>query len=323
MYDEVLPGFYRIIVPLPRNPLKELNSYVIKGKERTLIIDTGMNREECISAMSAGLQELQVDLSRTDFFITHLHADHYGLVGTLATESSKVYLPKPDADILIAEPGIWETYAHFAVKNGFPELEVQKAIQNHPGVKYSVKKWVKFHHLYDGDTLQVGDYTLKCIETPGHTPGHECLYDAANRLFIAGDHVLGDITPNISSFDTGENPLKEYLRSLDKVYNYDVKLVLPGHRTFFTTFRERIDELKRHHEVRANEALTILQADNNKTAYQVASKMTWDMVGEWDSFPVAQKWFATGEALAHLKYLEDEGKIHRRISGEKVIFSAG
>jgi glyoxylase-like metal-dependent hydrolase (beta-lactamase superfamily II) len=48
MIDEVLPNIYRIEVPLPRNPLRAINSYVIKGDDRALIVDTGMNREECV-----------------------------------------------------------------------------------------------------------------------------------------------------------------------------------------------------------------------------------------------------------------------------------
>ncbi len=91
MSQEVLPNLFRIEIPLPKNPLKAINSYVIKGTERNLMIDTGMYREECMKAMEAGLHELSVDLNVTDFFITHMHADHIGLVSSLATADSKVY----------------------------------------------------------------------------------------------------------------------------------------------------------------------------------------------------------------------------------------
>jgi hypothetical protein len=47
-------------------------------------------------------------------------------------------------------------------------------------------------------------------------------------------------------------------------------------------------------------------------AFQIASRMTWDIEAEnWDHFPVAQRWFATGEAIAHLRYLEEEKKVIR------------
>ena len=72
----------------PGNPLKALNCYVIKGKDRNLIVDTGFNRKECYEAMQQNLEELAVDLGKTDIFLTHLHADHTGLVARLASESS-------------------------------------------------------------------------------------------------------------------------------------------------------------------------------------------------------------------------------------------
>jgi len=60
------------------------------------------------------------------------------------------------------------------------------------------------------------------------------------------------------------------------------------------------------------EVLTILEkAPLN--AFQVASHMTWDIKADsWDQFPVAQRWFATGEAISHLRYLEEEGKLTRK-----------
>ena len=83
MIEEILPNLYRIEIPLPRNPLKYLNSYLIKGRERNLLIDTGFNQEECKTAMFEGLGKLEVNLEETDLFVTHLHADHTGLVSAL------------------------------------------------------------------------------------------------------------------------------------------------------------------------------------------------------------------------------------------------
>ncbi|MCJ7595328.1 MAG: MBL fold metallo-hydrolase, partial [Desulfobacterales bacterium] len=60
-----------------------------------------------------------------------------------------------------------------------------------------------------------------------------------------------------------------------------------------------------------------------KSGFQVASEMTWDISGEyksWESFPVQQKWFATGEAISHLRYLEEEGLVTREIRGGKILY---
>jgi glyoxylase-like metal-dependent hydrolase (beta-lactamase superfamily II) len=311
MIDEILPDLFKIKIPLPRNPLKYLNSYVVRGTDKNLVIDTGFNRKECLEAMKAGLSQLELDLRETDFLITHRHADHYGLVSKLVTDSSKVYFNGEDK-------GGWEARIQNARRNGFPEDQLRAAFHGHPGYKYGSETLPELTPLKDGHTIIVGDYFFKCIETPGHAEGHICLYDPDKRVFVSGDHILIDITPNIQCWSKDDNPLEDYLTSLDKVYDLEVDLVLPGHRRLFRNHRERIEELKRHHQERADEVLSIL-GRGPKNAFEVAGEMTWDIDCEsWDQFPVAQKWFATGEAIAHLRYVEGKGLVFRE-TGEQII----
>jgi len=174
--------------------------------------------------------------------------------------------------------------------------------------------------LREGDQIQIGSYSLRCVETPGHTRGHMCLYEPQAKIFFSGDHILNDITPNISLWSENDDPLRQYLRSLDKIIPYDIEWVLPGHRTVFRNHRRRIEELKEHHEIRTAEAASIL-AKGSQTAYEVASQMSWDIdCKSWDDFPLPQKWFAGGEAMAHLQYLQGQGKVVRELTGGKARF---
>jgi glyoxylase-like metal-dependent hydrolase (beta-lactamase superfamily II) len=319
MIEEILSNLYKIEIPLPNNPLKAINSYVIKNTDRNLIIDTGWNQEECMEAMQAGLTELGVDIRKTDFFITHLHADHFGLVSNLVTDTSKIYFNHPDADRFRSGFSL-DDFINFARLNGYPENELQTALQNHPGLKFRAKADLAFHILKEGDTISVGNYVFECIETPGHTLGHTCLYEPTKKILVSGDHVLNDITPNIQLWSDEWNPLEEYMASLDKIYKLDIELVLPGHRSIFKNCRGRIQELKHHHQSRLDEIISILEK-GGKNAFQVASKMTWDIVSDsWDLFPVSQKWFATGEAIAHLKYLKEKGIIRSEMRKQKIVF---
>jgi glyoxylase-like metal-dependent hydrolase (beta-lactamase superfamily II) len=323
MTEEVLPNLYRIEVPLPGNPLKTLNSYVIKTQKRNMIIDTGMNREECMTAMNLALKELDVDLGKTDFFITHMHADHLGLVTALATDTSTIYLNQQDADIVMLahNPEYWYAGLRFASLNGFPQKELKEALEKHPGYRYSAKGKMKFTAPTEGNVMNVGDYRFEYVETPGHTKGHTCLYEPERKILVAGDHILLDITPNISLWNYEQNLLKEYMTSLDKVCKLDVRLVLPGHRRIFGDSKKRIRELKEHHRTRTEEVLSILEK-GAMNAYQIASQMSWDIdCDSWDLFPVSQKWFATGEALAHLKYLDEKGIIKRESHSDRIEFS--
>jgi glyoxylase-like metal-dependent hydrolase (beta-lactamase superfamily II) len=322
MCEEILPNLFRNKIPLPESPLKYLNSYIIKDPARSLIIDTGLNRKECLEAMHKGLDTLGTDLSKSDIFITHLHADHFGLVSELATESTNIYFSRPDKELMESWEGFGAMVA-YAGQNGFPEDQLKAAIDKHPGAKYG-SDWIpETKVLDDGDVIDVGDYHFKCVATPGHTMGHTCLYEPDKKILVAGDHILIDITPNIQCWSDTDNHLKHYLASLDKVHKLQVDLVLPGHRRLIDNHRVRIEELKKHHALRLDEVLTILK-DGTMSAYEVASHMSWDIDCErWDQFPVAQKWFATGEALAHLRYLEEEAKVVRKRAAGTIKFTLG
>ena len=322
LLEEVLPRLFRAEIPLPNNPLKATNSYIIRGEERNLIIDTGMNRKECLEAFDAVIENLQLDLSKTDFFITHLHADHLGLVSELADASSRVFFNHPDAAIT-SFSDLWKLLFNSARKHGFSDKELEQALSRHPGYRYSPSKPVDYELLEEGDELAYGPYTFTCIHTPGHTPGHLCLYEQSQKIFVSGDHILGDITPNISAWDDQENPLQQYLQSLDKVDRMEIELVLPGHRRLLTDSRKRIKELKEHHRERLEEVLAIIKELGAGSAYQIAAQMQWDIVApDWKRFPITQKWFAIGEAIAHLRYLEEEKKIERREEEGTVLFHA-
>ena len=321
MIEEIKQSLFRVEIPLPNSPLKFLNSYVIRSSDRNLIVDTGLNRKECLEAMQSGLQQLDVDLTRTDFFITHLHADHFGLLSKLVSGTSRVFFNRPETELIEAS-GWWERMIAYAAKNGFPEKELREAIRSHPGREFG-SEWVpEINVLQDGDEIAAGEYRFQCVSTPGHSLGHTCLYESDKKILVAGDHILIDITPNIQCWSDDYNPLENYLASLDKVNELEIDLVLPGHRRLITDHRARIAELKEHHERRLREVLSILGGGNPRTAFQVASRMTWDIeCDSWEEFPRAQKWFATGEAIAHLRYLEAKGFITQKSAGGMTSYS--
>lgn len=320
MIEEIDNNLYKIEVPLPGSPLKTLNSYMIKDSKRNLVIDTGWNHEECLRVIQGSLKKLGMDVGKTDFFITHSHSDHLGLVSELAPDTATVYFSEIDANRVKA--GFhWDDLIHFARLSGFPEDGLQNVVHSHPGLKYGPKKDLAFHLLKEGDVIRVGDNMFQCIETPGHTRGHMCLFEPKKKIFVSGDLLLNDITPNIQLWSDDWNPLKEYLASLDKMYGFNIELVLTGHRSMIRNAKSRINELRSHHQKRLDEILTILK-NGHQNAYQIGSQMHWDLrYDSWDLFPILQKWFATGEAISHLKYLEEQKTIRKEIHNQKILFS--
>ena len=322
MIGEILPNIYKIEVPLPRSPLKATNSYLIKGRGRNLLIDTGWNREESKKALFAGLAALDVVLEETDILLTHVHADHSGLTAAVATEKSTLYCGEIDAELVNATgtTTYWSDIGVMFGVYGFPLADLSDAMRAHPGRRYNPGIQQVFTILRGNDVIEVGDYRFTCVETPGHTPGHICLYEPENKILISGDHILDDITPNITFEKRIEDPLGHYLHSLDKIDQMDISLVLTGHRRLIDNIHKRIDELKQHHQNRLNEVLDIL-GTGLRGAYNIAGKMTWDITAKsWELFPPAQKVFAVGEAVTHLEYLRHIGKVRRIETNGKIFF---
>lgn len=322
MIEEIASDFYRIEIPLPETLLKFVNSYVIRARERNLIIDTGMYNDKCFNVMQAALKKLDVDLKKTDFFITHCHGDHIGLVSRLTHAGSIVYINELEAQIIskIKTGVLLSEIKAFLLMSGFPEKDPKKILPPRVEREYKTRDTLPFRFVEDTDIIERGEYRFTCVKTPGHSKGHMCLYEPDKKILVAGDHILKDITPGIQGRVDSENPLKEYLSSLDKVYTLDIDTVLPGHRALFGNSKNRIEEIKEHHRQRNHEVLAILQ-EGSRNIYEVASQMTWNVdCDSWDSFPVVQSFFATGEAFAHLKYLEKKGEIQRKMEGQTAVY---
>ena len=320
MIEEIRDNIFRITVPMPKNPLKYLNAYVLRGPERSCLIDTGLNRDICQEALLAGLEELGMDISGLDVLVTHMHSDHSGLVPALYAQGANIFMSRADAEV-ITRPLDLTNIQHFALLNGLPRDQLQKAVDTHPGFKYRPQGEVEVQELGDTDTIHCAGLSLCCLLTPGHTSGHLCFYAPEKGLLFAGDMLLEEITPNISQWLPGKNPLGDYLHSLDRLQDLEVSLVLPGHRRLFADHRRRIQEIKNHHHKRLEEVKGIVDHRPGH-GYDIASCMTWDLdTTDWNKFPLAQKWFATGEALAHLSYLESLGEISKETSGEHQIWT--
>jgi glyoxylase-like metal-dependent hydrolase (beta-lactamase superfamily II) len=326
---EIVPGIVQLQIPIPNNPLGNLNAYVLKAKDGYMLVDAGWPTQETLDILIEKL--VGINLAPQDIktiFITHAHPDHLGLAGKFR-ELYGTEIMMHESEAPSAAPDRWELDDHiwkWLLLNGMPESDVE-VLKQKPWGGHQFTWRVEPDVLLKGDErLELESSYVEVLFTPGHSRGHLCLYDPKRKILLAGDHMLPVITPSINFYPRSiANPLGKFIDSLKKIQPLDVDIVLPAHQNIYYSFQERIDELIKHHEERAGELLEAL-GSSSKTAYQIMLDMTWvsissEVVRGRELEPM-QQMSASAETLAHLEYLRVQGFIERTIVDDKASFKS-
>ncbi len=83
--------------------------------------------------------------------------------------------------------------------------------------------------LEDGDELDLAGPTpqrWRVLHTPGHAPGHVCLFEERAGAVVAGDMVASEGTILIEPRD---GDMAEYLTQLERLAGLDARVALPAH----------------------------------------------------------------------------------------------
>ena len=313
---EIAENIYCFPVPLPGSPLKELNCYIIKDAPRSLIVDVGFNTNVGLEAVTGAFKALDLSIADTDIFLTHLHADHTGLIEVLKNDCGRIFISEADSIIVNRnfDDEYWIGRMKLQEQMGFPEEDVLD-YKDHPAYTGGTSTYTEFEFVTEGMGFSYGGYNFEAIDLKGHTPGQMGLYDKERGVMFCGDHILNKITPNIGLWNFEADYLGLFLSNLKKVRDLNVKNLLSAHRAHIDDPAKRIDELLSHHEKRLNRILSLL-TEGKSTAYDIAMDVPWDFGGGYfGNFPPAQKWFAASEVFAHLEHLRALGKAGLKIEG--------
>ncbi len=317
-------GIYRIPLPLPIDGLKAVNVYAITDDSGVDLIDAGIALGPARAGLTAGLRQIGYELGDVrNFFVTHIHIDHYSLAVELRREfRSVISLGEDERANLIATRELVNGSASrnrfFGVDNlrrlGASALapELSQMDRHGPAVVdwEDPDRWVP-----DGTDLDLQTRTLRAVHTPGHTRGHLVYHDAASEIMFAGDHVLPHITPSVGFEAAGNRmALRDYLSSLGRTLALPDARLLPAHGPVTSSTHERVKELLAHHDTRLTETLGAVQA-GQATPWEVARAIKWTSrerpFGELDLFSQVQ---AVNETAAHLEVLKIRGQLTREIS---------
>ncbi len=315
--ERVLPGVYRLRLPLPWPGVPHGNAWAIRAGEGIVLFDTGYHTppgpgepgsmfqlERALAMCGLALQDIRL------LVCTHAHSDHYGQAATIVQRTG-------------CELWMHPKYEHMALEERDPGATLQRRIEvarqsgvpEEPLRRYAAERE---HHASGISAVIAPDRELlpgvvvntdlgpwSVYETPGHAPSHVCLFQPERRLLISGDHLLGRIS---LFFDYGysPDPVGEFLSSLGVVQRLGARLCLPGHGRTFTDVLAHIegnralvaDHLERVRGEIAREPLTAFEIVPRIYSAELATQG-----GPW----------LLSETLAMLCHLETLGQARRAV----------
>lgn len=337
---QIVEGIYQLLTPFPQFTIEDAKAlrrdleehprvtkglpyvlpYLVKSGGDTMLIDCGWNTDSAYQALEEGMREHNSHPTEIrKLVITHVHPDHYGMAGRLKRISScDVVVHEKDAEVIkdryFSPRGLTDEMGKFMELNGVPPLQTPEMSQGSMGMLDKVAAVPPDTSVKGGETFRVGTFDFEIIWTPGHSPGHICLYEPNRKLLLTGDHVLPTITPNVSIHtQTHGSPLGDYMRSLEKLIDLDVEWVLPAHEFQIKDLKKRLREIEGHHAERLEEMLRCVDSGGS-TAWEVAGRVKWATGMLADFEPFMQR-AAVGETLAHLEYLFEVGRLAKVMRG--------
>ena len=163
------PGVFAIYEP---HQAEETIGYLITGRTRALLFDTGMGISE--------IKKVTVELTKLPVVVlnSHTHDDHVG--GNW--EFDTVYGMDTDFTRKNAKGSREDAQAEIT-----PDQICGTLPRDFEAKAYSTRPWKITSYIHDGEKIDLGGRTIEVIATPGHTPDAISLLDRGNGLLFTGD----------------------------------------------------------------------------------------------------------------------------------------
>jgi glyoxylase-like metal-dependent hydrolase (beta-lactamase superfamily II) len=315
----VLPGVFRLRLPLPWPGVPHCNAWAVAAGDGVVLFDTGMHQPGSLAQLERAMQMCSLTIEDVRLVVcTHAHSDHYGQAASIVERAGCELWMHPNH----AHMKLWAEDPDAAMERRL-EVARQSGVPEEPLRRYAAERGTRESGIAaviepDRDLVpgvivetDLGPWTVH--ETPGHAPSHVCLFQPERRLLISGDHLLGRVFP-FFDFGYSPDPVGEFLSSLDLVEGLHARLCLAGHGRTFTDVEAHIEgnrELVAEHLAKIMAVMREGEADADEplTAFEILPRVYGSHLT-----PMTAQWLLT-ETLAMLRHLEVTDRA-RRIPGE-------
>jgi glyoxylase-like metal-dependent hydrolase (beta-lactamase superfamily II) len=324
---EVAPGIFRLVLPLGIHGISSVNAYLLKDTAGDTLVDCGIAvadesnpaDDDGTSVLAAALAKCGSSFDRLQrLVVTHAHIDHYGLAGEVVARSDadlwmhvetsrdmrKYEDPSGSVDrrtAMLADHGLYGEVLEEASTGLRSWMPVMPSIGRPTTV------------LMGGERFEAGDRGWQVVPTPGHSPGHVCLWSVSDRLLCSGDHLLKNISPPVT-YERGfeRDPMGSYLMSLETVQQLAPALVLPGHGDVCADGATRAATIEKGKRKRLEQVLELISVPGGRTVNDLTAEVfRLKLTGP-------QTHFAVAEVLAYLAYWEMRGFAYRERGADDV-----
>ena len=308
---QVADRLYWLRMPLPY-ALDHINLWLAEDDDGWTLVDCGIKTDEVLGIWGQIFASTFAKKPLRRVLCTHCHPDHMGLAGWLTAEW--------DAEFVTTR-GEWSMGRLLSIEGAYDPVLYQRHFQeNGCSAEFAAGGASRFSSTYQiyapvpssftciraGSRVHMGGTDWRIIVGLGHAFEQACLYSEALNILIAGDQILPRITPAIilQSHEPTGNPLHDFLDSNRQFLELPADAtVLPSHHQPFIGLHRRLDDYDHHHQERLAKTEDICAI--SMTAYEVSRQL---FTRKLDSH---QAFFAIGETLAHLRYLELDGRLAR------------
>jgi glyoxylase-like metal-dependent hydrolase (beta-lactamase superfamily II) len=313
--ERVLPGLWRLRLPLPWPGVPHGNAWAIAAGSGVVLVDTGYYESGSLEQLERAMGQVNLKLEHVRLLVvTHAHSDHWGQAAPIVERAGCELWMHPNHRHATATAGdpaaALARRLEIGRQSGVPARVLERYAERFPrdmpsGIAQVIEP---DRPLVDGVEIETDLGVWRTYETPGHAPSHVCLYQPDRRVLISGDHVLGRIS---LFYDYGwtPDPAGEFLRSLDVVDALDARLGLSGHGRPFFDVGGHIAASRELAQGRIDAVRAALAAEP-KTALEIAPSVYEDPLT-----PQNANWQLT-ETLSYLTHLEQLGQAAREPDGD-------